>query len=366
MPLERQARRIIAIGGGKGGVGKSVLATAFAQGCAENGLRTVLIDLDLGMGNLHGYLGITQRTVTVADFLQKKIAKLSDTLVPTATDNLLFCSGAEFVPGLANPPYWLKQKLLRHIRALEADMVIMDLGAGVSFNTLDFFDAADRGIIVTAPEPAAVMNAYAFLKGALFRKLQSVFRHHDELGSVVEADLRKPESERVFNLEWLKQQAHAIAADALPLIGEVEASFQAALIVNRHTARDTDPVIRNLLLLCQKNLGMQLELIAQVPEAHNIRRYLMNIPGLLHDPSEKVFAQSIQGVVQTLRPRNAPAPRDYSDEELQQIIALVDGLDAGQLEGRDRKAWKLRVYFKPHEVDALLQRHGIERDAFLE
>jgi flagellar biosynthesis protein FlhG len=72
----------------------------------------------------------------------------------------------------ANPKHSQKIKLIRHLRALEVDFVLLDLGAGTSFNVLDFFLVADTGVVVMLPEPTSIENAYRFIKAAFFRRLQ--------------------------------------------------------------------------------------------------------------------------------------------------------------------------------------------------
>lgn len=109
-------------------------------------------------------------------------------------------SGAEFNPGVTSPAHWMKLKLMRHLRSLSADYIIIDLGAGVHFNTLDFFGISDRGVIITAPEPGAVMNAYSFIKGALFRKMQNIFRNHSEVSRMIDAETKSSESEKRFRI----------------------------------------------------------------------------------------------------------------------------------------------------------------------
>jgi flagellar biosynthesis protein FlhG len=73
----------------------------------------------------------------------------------------------------ANPHHTQKVKLLRHLRAFDADYVVLDLGAGTSFNVLDFFLLADIGVVVLLPEPTSIENAYRFIKAAFFRRLQA-------------------------------------------------------------------------------------------------------------------------------------------------------------------------------------------------
>lgn len=105
---------IISVGGGKGGVGKSILSIGLGTVLARSGKSVVLADLDLGSANLHTYLGVLGRTPTIADFILNKVPSLENLMVETSERNLGLISGAEFVPGVTNPAHWMKRKLMRH------------------------------------------------------------------------------------------------------------------------------------------------------------------------------------------------------------------------------------------------------------
>jgi flagellar biosynthesis protein FlhG len=171
-----RARRIVAVGGGKGGIGKSLVSANLGIALAQRGSSVVMVDADLGGANLHSCLGVTQPTVSLSDFIDRRTERLEDVAVPTGIDNLRLISGARDVLSAANPRHAEKQKLLRNIRALDVDCVIVDLGAGTGFNVLDFFLLADTGIVVLLPEPTSIENAYRFIKAAFFRRLQLMER----------------------------------------------------------------------------------------------------------------------------------------------------------------------------------------------
>ena len=164
--------RIWAIGGGKGGVGKSVIATNLAATLAGAGKKVVLVDADLGGANLHTLLGVPNPKTSLSDFISKKVPNLSDVMSSTTVENLWLVSGARALVDMANPNFGQKGKILRHINTLDADHVVLDLGAGSAFNVLDFFLVARKGVLVVVPEPTSVENAYHFLKAAFFRKLK--------------------------------------------------------------------------------------------------------------------------------------------------------------------------------------------------
>lgn len=367
--LPPKAKRLIAVGGGKGGVGKSVVAIALATEWARRGRRVVLADLDLGAANLHSYLGIHHTTPTLARFLRRETDMLDGLLVETGQSGLQLLRGADDVPGLANPQHWMKLKLLRHIRAIDADVVLLDLGAGTAFNTLDFFGTADLGLVVTEPQPAAVMNAYGFIKAAFHRRLQTVFRHHPALADAVEFDLAAPEDQRQFGVDWLRQMAADVAPQATGLIDEIAQAFKPGLIINRSRPDDDNKLVNNLLTLCRNRLGLSIEQLGQLPANDAMRRFQLNIPGFLQQPTAVDLHASVQRIVRQLDKASAaqPAtPLDLSEADQNRLQQLLDTLNTEQLQGRSRDAWKLRVFFRPQDVMALLESHGHSADSLIQ
>ena len=149
-------------------MGKTVILANTAISLAQQGKRCVALDLDLGGANLHTVLGVSDPDRSLSDFLRRKVESLSDTMVPTPYPNLNFISGSKALLEIANPKFSQKEKLIRHIMSLDVDYVLLDLGAGSAFNTLDFFLSADEGVLVVLPEPTSVENAYHFIKAAFY------------------------------------------------------------------------------------------------------------------------------------------------------------------------------------------------------
>ncbi|MEE8360148.1 MAG: AAA family ATPase [Candidatus Omnitrophota bacterium] len=188
-------RNIIAISGGKGGVGKSVIAANLAVLLALMEKRVVLIDMDFGSANLHTCLGVKSPAWSIKDFLLKKKDTLNEIFIDTRIEQLKFISGAGDMPGLSNMAYSQKLKIIRHLKALEGDHIILDLGPGITFNVLDFFSAADSPVLVTTPETTSITNTFSFIKAFLFRKLYKAFKNNSEVVSLL--DLAKdPKNER--------------------------------------------------------------------------------------------------------------------------------------------------------------------------
>ena len=170
-PATRE-RSIWAFGGGKGGTGKTFIVANLAILLARQGRRVIAFDGDLGGANLHTALGIGRPTRSISDFTRGRVARLEEVLCPTAHDNLKVIPGAADDFGGANPNYAIKSKLCKHLRQLDCDFLLIDLGAGTGYNVVDLFLEADVGAVVVTPEPSAVELAYRFTRAAVYRRLK--------------------------------------------------------------------------------------------------------------------------------------------------------------------------------------------------
>src|SRR5262245_14047758 len=160
--------RIIAFAGGKGGVGKTVCTANLAYHLAQHH-KVLAVDLDLGCGNLSASLGFASASHSINDFIAGYFKGLSSLKTTTTLQNLQFisCSSIPVEKTLLTPEQ--KEDLLKNLRSDNADYVLLDLGAGVNDDILDFFAAADVRILVTTPEQPALHNAFVFLKSLIFR-----------------------------------------------------------------------------------------------------------------------------------------------------------------------------------------------------
>lgn len=176
---------IIPIASGKGGVGKTLLTANLAIALARAGHTTVAVDLDLGGSNLHTYLGIPNKHPGIGDFLKGKQLSFRSLALPTQVPKLSFIPGDGKTPFMANIPVEQRRLLIQEIMAIPARYVLLDLGAGSSFNTLNFFGITHRALMVSTFETAAIMNFLTFLRNFMFRLLTSAFKKnqqvHDQL-----------------------------------------------------------------------------------------------------------------------------------------------------------------------------------------
>jgi flagellar biosynthesis protein FlhG len=251
----RGTRRLISIGGGKGGIGKSLISANLAIELARRGRRVVLIDADLGGANLHTTLGIDLPRRTLSDFIERKIARIEDVVTPTGVPNLGLVSGALDHLDAANPRYAQKMRLLRHVQQMDVDYAILDLGAGTHANVLDFFLVSDHGVLVLVPEPTAVENAYRFVKAAFWRRMRNVaqvYGYEPLLQRVMEAGGVKSPVEIVATLAERDPEAGASLSRHL-------ASFRPRLVVNQaRTDQDAD-IGRAVVSAWRKYFGLEMD-----------------------------------------------------------------------------------------------------------
>jgi len=167
--------KLWSIGGGKGGIGKSMVSLGLGISLARLGKKVILIDCDLGGANLHTLMGVRYPHVTLEHFLLKKVDRLEDIIIPTQMEGIGLICGTDDILGSANPTYSQKIRLLNQIEALPAQYVLLDLGAGTAFNTLDFFNYSPGRIVLFTSQTTSLQNAYGFIKSALYRKIAREF-----------------------------------------------------------------------------------------------------------------------------------------------------------------------------------------------
>src|SRR5262245_51393747 len=100
------------MGGGKGGVGRSLVAASLAVALAQTGAKVVLLDADLGAPNLHTLFGIARPERTIEDFLAGRANTLADVALETGMRGLFLLAGTPAILGSANPSFGAKQKLI--------------------------------------------------------------------------------------------------------------------------------------------------------------------------------------------------------------------------------------------------------------
>ena len=159
---------ILPVGSGKGGVGKSLLAANLSIALAEAGRKGRARRSGPGASNLHTMLGIRGVREGIGTFLTVPRMAFADILLPTEYPGLAFIAGDAEVPGAANLKPGQRRRLVRHLESLDCDFLVLDLGPGTAAGPSSS-SSWPVGIVVTTPALTAILNAYLFLKNAVFR-----------------------------------------------------------------------------------------------------------------------------------------------------------------------------------------------------
>jgi flagellar biosynthesis protein FlhG len=252
------SKKIWAIGGGKGGVGKSLVSANVAICLALMGNKVVAVDLDLGGANLHTCLGLPIPQVTLSDYVSKKITNFEDLLVSTPIQNLKIISGAQDELGMANLKHMHKNQIIRKLSELDADYILFDLGAGTAFNTIDFFITADKGILVVLPEPTSIENTYRFIKSVFYRRLKLVEGVAEIEPMILESMNAKITSGPQTSPADLIKKISEINPEVGLRVKSEMAQFRPNLIINQVRSQADIDIGYSIQSICRRYFGIEM------------------------------------------------------------------------------------------------------------
>jgi flagellar biosynthesis protein FlhG len=245
-----------AVGGGKGGVGKSVITSNLAIALAQRGRRSIVVDADLGGANLHTLLGMRRPRRSLLHFLRSGEEALGDVVCETPIPNLSLVTGARELLGMGRAE---KERFLAAVRSLPADHVFLDLSAGCATYVLDFFLAARNAILVVLPEPTSIENAYQFLKAAFYRALSQATRR-PSVRYVVERALKDREGRTGSPKELIARVLELDRPSGRALLECAEACAP-MLIVNQVRTPEHERVGPDIADACRDHLGIRVEYV---------------------------------------------------------------------------------------------------------
>lgn len=335
---ENNKRKIIPIASGKGGVGKSVIASNLAIMLANHGKRTVAIDLDLGGSNLHTYLGIKNTHAGIGNFLSAKDVTFDGIIVATPYKNLRFIPGDVLVTGTANLQHAQKRSIGNAITKLEADYIILDLGSGTNYTVIDFFLVANSGLVVTTPETPAILNAYGFLKNIVFRYLQRGLTRHKKASAYIDEIIRDRTPNSTPPVSKVLSEVARLSKTAGDEARNLVDTLKPLLLINQaQTPSDLD-IGDRLRQLIRRNLDIGVESIGLVYEDRYIDRAIRHGLPVVVAEENSLAAREIERIalkiIQSERFPIMPLETDmYPDSfALTQIEAETDYVELEQVE----------------------------------
>ena len=279
--------KIVSIASGKGGVGKSTTVSNLSLLLARSGMDVVVIDLDVGGADLHVLFGELSPKLTLSDFLAHGVEDLAEVAQPVNwCPRLRLIAGTGETLRNTNPQAPTKRRLERHLRTLKTDVILIDIGAGTNYHSLDFFLWGDVQVVISTPDPTAVLDLYKFIKLAATRRVLA------ELGT------RDPAGEKFLAEDFrsLEQLMAAAAADGPETERRARAAlrgFAPALMLN-NTAGDRASLAR-ITQVIKRFLGSDAVVLGQVPSdpavVSSVRRFLPVVEREPNAPAAKAFEQ---------------------------------------------------------------------------
>jgi flagellar biosynthesis protein FlhG len=290
--VQQPQSQIITVGGGKGGIGKSFISSSIAIFLANQGYRTILVDLDLGCANLHTYLNIHSVKKGLYDFITSDKKSLEDMIIPTNFPKLGLITPNdpdEFDSSQIN--IIQKSKIMSALYGLKADYLIFDLSAGTQELTLDFYLMGTKNLLVTTPEPTSVENAYRFIKSAFYRKLKRIESQYNLQDLIAEIMSNKS----AYNIRCphdLLKEIYKIQPEDTSRLYQTLNNFSPSFILNQTRSHRDIALGGSINSVCRKYFGLNSQFLGHVDYDNAVWQSLRNRSHLLVEyPSSQLYAQ---------------------------------------------------------------------------
>ncbi len=289
-----RGKRVIVVGGGRGGVGKATLSVNLGVYFAQLGRSVVLCDGDPAGSNLHAMVGLAASPLVPFDLdettppapVSTPVPGLS--LLPSAFDLL---SMAPVKPGRRSQ--WQKR-----LAAITADYVLIHIGASTSPPSLDLFSGADVSVCVTAPEPIAIETTYGFLRALFARGLRRRLMKERHKLRLVERALGQlaPSATPLDVIEAIHKYDHGIANLAAQELGRLAPR----LVVGPTRLRSDLELGPAMTAISDRFLGVRMDYLGHIE--HDDAAWLSvrkKSPLLIESPTSK-SARNIERVARRI------------------------------------------------------------------
>jgi flagellar biosynthesis protein FlhG len=253
--------RVVAIGGGKGGVGKSLVAANVGIFLATLGKRVILVDAAFGVANLHIFAGVPRPSRSLSEALVANGPRLAELAVPTHVPGVKLIGGVYDPPWVAEPGPALMTTLTEQLHQLPADWVVVDLGPGIASPVLELFLEADVQILVAVPDPTSIELMHRFSKAVFLRSLD-----RRGLGHLAQAVAREPRGLEGGTPSALEVYLGAVQ-DRAPQIDELRDAilgFSPHLVINSARSKSDMEMGRAVASAARRRLGTPIRYLGHL------------------------------------------------------------------------------------------------------
>ena len=245
-----------------------------AAALARRGRSVLAIDVDLEGANLHTCLGVPSPRASLADFVAHREEDLAKLVVDTPLRHLRLIAATQGHLGAAQPSHVRRERLLQAIHRMPADFVFLDLGAGTHSAVVDYFLAADEGVIVLSPEPTSIENAYSFLRAAFYRRMREALESRAVRRLLAQAMDQRNERGIRTPLDLLREIQALDPAEGARFVAALQ-HFRPRLVVNE--ARTSEDIKLGFAVrsVCKKYFGIDAEYLGYVNHDEAARRSMI-------------------------------------------------------------------------------------------
>jgi flagellar biosynthesis protein FlhG len=350
---------VIAVGGGRGGVGKTLLSVNLAVYFAQLGRDVVLCDADPFGSSMHTVLGLVAPPLVNPDAAEEGAALPVATSVP----------GLRLMPSMFDPTTMTQVRptrashWFRQIQSLDVDYVILHLGASTTSATLELFSNSDVGICVTAPEPLAVESTYRFVRSLYFRALRRALTKERFKWKLVEkaaAALPPLAGPRELIVE-LRRYDDAVALAAAQQLGRVTPR----LVVGQTRLKSDLDLGHSMTVIGERFLGIAFDYLGHIEQDDAVWLTVRRMKPLLIDSPASKSARNIERVARRIlamlaaqatrgllprhaepveddlftRPSRPPDPRDFKIDPPATLYDVL-GVSRTSTDDEIRRAYK--------------------------
>ena len=270
-PLKNPPQIVLPVGGGKGGIGKSAVTANLGLALARLDHTVLVVDADLGGSDLHEVLGLPNDQPGIGELMTAKGLKVEDVVAPALEPRFNFLAGDAMMVATANPSYQKKRKILHAVKKQPVDFILLDLGAGTAITVMDFYLTSPLSLVIMLPEQPAVKNAFNFLKNAVFRAMDRIFRDNAGTKSALAEFQVRGRGPGAMKMDELVEAIDkAVPGQGQRALRAVQ-RWRPKLVLNRVRRVEDFAYARQLETWAAEDLGLPVEVFGFLPEDDIVR-----------------------------------------------------------------------------------------------
>ena len=265
--------KIIVVGGNKGGVGKTLFAASFSLALSKQSKSVLAVDTDFSDPDLNEWLNVKRPSKTLGHFFDRRVKNLDELVQKTNHPNLSIICGDAKTLHVSNPRFYHRSMLTNQLLQQNTDYIVLDQSPGISYSSVDFFLNADEQILVTIPEPSAILSVFRFLRISLFRKLKASFINNQ----IVLSKIKQYESpfwhQSYAPISTLRSKLQQIDYEAAAIFDGIIESIKPKIILNMIMDKRETNEGKLLCYAINQLLSIEPEFFGTIPYMVNLRKF---------------------------------------------------------------------------------------------